>query len=377
MKRLALTVLVVSLLVFGLLGAVAAVGAAEEPLLFSGKIAAVDKYGNVMTDISPEMVAASGAEVGDVVIVKIGDNVIVLPFVTTYGDVDRGTALMRPRDTGIQLAINYGNFAVTYGVSEGSQVSIYMKEKGAYLSDIAIRHLEKLEKRDDYDSDEAFANFRQVTAGKIKPGVLYRVSHPSLGDDRSSYAAKLVEEHGIKTILNLSDTSEEFEQNLAHSEYYRELNEAGNVVAVGMGVDFAAKEFTAKLKTVMEFMIAHDGPYAVHCVEGKDRVGIVVALLEGLAGATVDEIVQDYMVSYENYFKVEKGTEGYKLVSKIMYDQLKEMNNGQPVTDADVKAVVVNYLKNSVGLDNEQIKELEIKLVGEASAYAEEVLLAA
>ena len=377
MKRLALTVLVVSLLVFGLLGAVAAVGAAEEPLLFSGKIAAVDKYGNVMTDISPEMVAASGAEVGDVVIVKIGDNVIVLPFVTTYGDVDRGTALMRPRDTGIQLAINYGNFAVTYGVSEGSQVSIYMKEKGAYLSDIAIRHLEKLEKRDDYDSDEAFANFRQVTAGKIKPGVLYRVSHPSLGDDRSSYAAKLVEEHGIKTILNLSDTSEEFEQNLAHSEYYRELNEAGNVVAVGMGVDFAAKEFTAKLKTVMEFMIAHDGPYAVHCVEGKDRVGIVVALLEGLAGATVDEIVQDYMVSYENYFKVEKGTEGYKLVSKIMYDQLKEMNNGQPVTDADVKAVVVNYLKNSVGLDDEQIKELEIKLVGEASAYAEEVLLAA
>ena len=377
MKRLALTVLVVSLLVFGLLGAVAAVGAAEEPLLFSGKIAAVDKYGNVMTDISPEMVAASGAEVGDVVIVKIGDNVIVLPFVTTYGDVDRGTALMRPRDTGIQLAINYGNFAVTYGVSEGSQVSVYMKEKGAYLSDIAIRHLEKLEKRDDYDSDEAFANFRQVTAGKIKPGVLYRVSHPSLGDDRSSYAAKLVEEHGIKTILNLSDTSEEFEQNLAHSEYYRELNEAGNVVAVGMGVDFAAKEFTAKLKTVMEFMIAHDGPYAVHCVEGKDRVGIVVALLEGLAGATVDEIVQDYMVSYENYFKVEKGTEGYKLVSKIMYDQLKEMNNGQPVTDADVKAVVVNYLKNSVGLDDEQIKELEIKLVGEASACAEEVLLAA
>ncbi len=377
MKRLALTVLVVSLLVSGLLGAVAAVGDAEETLLFSGKIAAVDKYGNVMTDISPEMVAASGAEVGDVVIVKIGDNVIVLPFVTTYGDVDRGTALMRPRDTGIQLAINYGNFAVTYGVSEGSQVSIYMKEKGAYLSDIAIRHLEKLEKRDDYDSDEAFANFRQVTAGKIKPGVLYRVSHPSLGDDRSSYAAKLVEEHGIKTILNLSDTSEEFEQNLAHSEYYRELNEAGNVVAVGMGVDFAAKEFTAKLKTVMEFMIAHDGPYAVHCVEGKDRVGIVVALLEGLAGATVDEIVQDYMVSYENYFKVEKGTEGYKLVSKIMYDQLKEMNNGQPVTDADVKAVVVNYLKNSVGLDDEQIKELEIKLVGEASACAEEVLLAA
>jgi len=84
-------------------------------------------------------------------------------------------------------------------------------------------------------------------------------------------------------------------------------------------------------------------------VEGKDRAGIVVAVLQGLSGATVDEIVEDYMVSYENYFKVEKGTEGYKLVSKIMYDQLCEMNNGEPVTDANLKAVVVNYLKNMVG----------------------------
>lgn len=345
--------------------------------LFTWAAEATTETGGMRTDIGPDTVAASGAEVGDVVIVKIGNHVIVLPLVTTYGDVDRGTPLMRPRDTGIQLAINYGDFASAYGASEGTPVVVYMKEKGAYLSDIAIRHLEKLEKREDYESDEAFANFREVTAGNMKPGVLYRVSHPSLGDDRSSYAAKLVEEHGIKTILNLSDTLEEFEQNLAHSEYYRGLNEAGNVVAVGMGVDFAAKDFTAKLKTVMEFMIAHDGPFAVHCVEGKDRAGLVVALLQGLAGATVEEIVQDYMVSYENYFKVEKGTEGYKLVSKIMYDQLKEMNNGRPVTDADVKAVVVNYLTSSVGLNDEQIKELEIKLVGEASAQVGEVFLAA
>jgi len=112
-------------------------------------------------------------------------------------------------------------------------------------------------------------------------------------------------------------------------------------------------------------------------VEGKDRVGIVIAVLEGLGGATVDEIVEDYMVSYENYYKVQKGTEGYKLVSKIMYDQLKEMNNGQPVTDDNVKAVVVNYLKNLVGLDDEQIEKLETRLVGESSARAEVVLIAA
>ena len=82
MKRLTSVVFIVSLLVLGSLGAHATVGASEDLLLFSGKIASVDKYGNVMTDISREMVEASGAEVGDIVIVKVGDHELVLPFVT-------------------------------------------------------------------------------------------------------------------------------------------------------------------------------------------------------------------------------------------------------------------------------------------------------
>lgn len=377
MRRLASLALVVALLVFGSLCAYASAPAAEGALLFSGKISAVDKYGNSMTDITEDAVKASGAEVGDIVVVKVGEHAITVPFVTIYGDVDRGSALIRVTGGYAQLAINYGNFATTYGVAAGSEMQVYAREKGTYLSQIEIRHLTKLEKREEYSSDEAFANFREVTAGNIMPGVLYRVSHPSLGDERSTYAGRLVQEHGIRTILNLSDTPEEFAASLAHSDYYRSLHEAGNIIAVGMGVDFAAKDFLAKFKAALEFMIAHDGPYAVHCVEGKDRAGIVIAVLEGLAGATVDEIVEDYMVSYENYYKVQKGTEGYKIVSKIMHDQLKEMNNGQPVTDDMVKTVVVNYLTNMVGLSEEQVKALETKLVGGNSVLAKSLLTAA
>jgi protein tyrosine/serine phosphatase len=364
LKRLASIALIVSLLVLGSISA----SAAADTILLSGKISAVDKYGNSMTDITEAAVKASGAEVGDIVAVKVGEREIVAPFVTIYGDVDRGTPLMRVTDGYVQLAINYGNFATTYEAAVGTEVQVFAREKGTYLSQIEIRHLTKLEKREEYDSDEAFANFREVTEGNIKPGVLYRVSHPSLGDERSTYAGKLIEEHGIRTILNLSDTPEEFAESLTHSDYYRSLHEAGNVISVGMGVDFAAKDFTDKLKAALEFMIDHEGPYAVHCVEGKDRAGIVIAVLQGLAGATVNEIVEDYMVSYENYYRVQKGTQGYEIVSKIMHDQLKEMNNGQPVSDNEVKAVVVNYLTNMVGLSEEQIRQLEVKLVGEASA---------
>lgn len=50
-----------------------------------------------------------------------------------------------------------------------------------------------------------------------------------------------------------------------------------------MGVDFAAEEFNAKLKTGLVYLIDNEGPYLIHCNEGKDRAGFVAALLEALA----------------------------------------------------------------------------------------------
>ena len=71
-----------------------------------------------------------------------------------------------------------------------------------------------------------------------------------------------------------------------------------------MGVDFFAPDFTEKLAAGLRFMISNEPPYLVHCNEGKDRAGMTIALLEALSGATMDEIIADYMESYENYYGV-------------------------------------------------------------------------
>ena len=39
-------------------------------------------------------------------------------------------------------------------------------------------------------------------------------------------------------------------------------------------------------------------------MEGKDRTGYVCALLEGLCGATYEEIVADYLITYANYYHI-------------------------------------------------------------------------
>ena len=62
-----------------------------------------------------------------------------------------------------------------------------------------------------------------------------------------------------------------------------------------------SEDFANKLREGLLFMIKRT-PYLIHCVEGKDRAGITVALLEAIMDASVEEIYKDYVKSYENYF---------------------------------------------------------------------------
>jgi hypothetical protein len=57
-----------------------------------------------------------------------------------------------------------------------------------------------------------------------------------------------------------------------------------------------------------------------------------------------------------------KGTERYDLIAKIMTDQLKEMNSNKPVTDLNLRSVMFLYLKNTVGLSDEQIALLRTRI---------------
>ena len=46
----------------------------------------------------------------------------------------------------------------------------------------------------------------------------------------------------------------------------------------------------------VELIAAHvaDGPVLVHCMAGKDRTGIVVALVQAAIGVPLESIVEDY-----------------------------------------------------------------------------------
>ena len=274
--------------------------------------------------------------------------------------MDNGNVIVLPDSAGnVTVAINMGNFSSTYNAPEGTAVSFLMAEKAGYLEEYTIRNIDALRTnvREDYDSDAVFANFRAVTVGDIAEGRLYRSSspvNPELG--RNTYADALAKEAGIKTVLNLADDEETMKGYEGYAEsYYSTLS----VIPLNMGVDFAAEDFNAKLKEGLVYLSEHEGPYLVHCNEGKDRAGFVSALLEALCGAGLDEIVEDYMRSYENYYHVENHSDRWTRIAQSNIIKslcaISGVDSEEALNKADLQKAAETYLTGTVGLTAEQV----------------------
>ena len=336
----------------------------------SGTVAIVDRYGNITLSLLAQNLYNAGFELGDILTITIGELELDAPLCTSYSDVDTGSVVIRaPGGLGtrnIIIAINMGNFAETNTIAEGAEVTLALKEAGGYLNEWELRQLERTNVREDYDSDEIFANFRSVEVGEFADGVYFRSSSPidpELG--RAAYADDLCEAAGIMTVINLSNSEEEAEALFAaegfDSPYYKSLYDNGNVICLAMGVDFSSDDFAAKLKLGLEFLLDNDGPFLVHCTEGKDRAGFVTGILAALMGATAEEIKTDYLESFVNYYKVEPNSEQYDRIgdSNILESMrgIAGLEKGADLTDVDLAAAAEDYL-TGIGLDAAQITAL-------------------
>ena len=211
-------------------------------------------------------------------------------------------------------------------------------------------------------SDEEFANFREVTAGRIGAGRLYRSSspiNPKYGRDR--YADQALENHGIKSIINLEDTEADAK---GYSGYEGSYYSRQNVLYLNLGVDLTLEYNRAKLVKAMEYIAGEETPVLVHCMEGADRAGVFVALLECLMGASAEEIRQDYMVSFCNYYDLVPGTEQYEQVSHGIESHLETVFGAESFEGLDLQQEAESFFLSS-GVDSETLAAVKKKLSGE------------
>ena len=349
----------------------------------------IQKYGNLVLTIEKKDLDAMGAEYGDVFTVSFQDTEVYAPYCTNYSDVDLGSIVLRNDGETLILAINMGDFATTYSIAEkvsnpdktykwifeegktmeDISLLLTLTGKGEYRDEWLIHQLSRTDNREDYSSDAAFANFREIKGGKIGEGALFRSSSPINNEiGRAKYADALIKENGIRTVMNLADSEESIlsymEKEDFASPYYASLFENGNVIALNMGVSFKTREFQASLSEGLTFLASKEGPYLVHCTEGKDRAGFTSALLSALMGLTYQEIVEDYMTTYENYYHIEKGSEQYEAVKKSNIDSMLSFIasvESDKLSQVDLSLKAEEFLL-AIGMEEETVRKLKENL---------------
>ena len=284
----------------------------DQSMLVQATVIEIEKYGHAVLNVTTADFMAVGFELGDIVCVRFGTREYTMPLFDGYYS-NPGGLLLRASDAEecIAVCINYGDFSDVNGISVGDTVEITMSEKAGMLAIQELYALQYSNKREDYSDDASFANFRAVTAGRIGNGKLYRTASPINNENgRADYADNLIESVGVTTVLNLADSDEDVEGYLADSEcdseYYRHLYETGSVIAIDLTGNFYSEEFASSVAKGLTFLARNEAPYCIHCTEGKDRAGFTAMLLEALMGATLDEIISDYMISFYNYYGIDK-----------------------------------------------------------------------
>lgn len=344
-------------------------------------VAEIQKYGNLVLSISASDFLAQGYAYGDVITAQIGSQTFAMPVGTNYSDVDNGNPVCRVTDGQVILAINMGDLATTSGIAiktkideepgyrweytenvhQPTQIILSMKEPGGYYDEYVMRQLTRTNERQDYAalSDAQFANFRKVETTGM--GLLYRSSSPVNPElNRSGYADAAMESAGIKTVVNLADTDEGLR---VYEGYEGSYYQGCGVIALNLGVDFTAPDFQTGLARGLRFMIQHKGPYLIHCTEGKDRAGFTAAVLASLMGASAEEVVADYMITYENYYGVSKGSEQYQAIARSNIEKSLEAAFGvEDIFAADMSKAAETYLIEKLALTPQEVVELKVNL---------------
>lgn len=193
----------------------------------------------------------------------------------------------------------------------------------------------------------------------FRKGILLRSGSPSLA---SAKAYEEMKEFGVKTVIDLRSKAEfehygnPFNDGVTHfyniplfvgdpdaandpTMKYLETHTMGDFYI--MMVRVLGPEIVEILRIILK---ETDGYILFHCAHGKDRTGVVCAILYMLIGADPDDIVLNYKVSYE-YAK--------HFLDPLIADRVDNMKHTLR-SDAPNMVTLLNYFKEEYNLNIEQ-----------------------
>lgn len=305
----------------------------DKSLEFSSGIFEYQKFQSVLFDISPEDFMAKGFKYGDSCDVTYSNGRVYedVPFYSGYFAPTNTPALVHYQGTkNIEMCNCSGDSLWEEAeCKEGDTVTVRLRKRGKYLSTQKALSMVYSNDRKDFSSDETFANFREMKGGNLKEKMFYRGASPVNNEyNRANFAGKAIKDNNIKFVLNLADNEadiEEYKKDKGiESSYYMDLYDDGKVALLSLTSSYRTAKYGEDLVTGLNTMSQNEGPYYIHCTEGKDRTGFVCILIECIANCTYDEMEYDYMVTYYNYYGIAK-TSNHKTYAAVERAKFQDM----------------------------------------------------
>jgi protein tyrosine phosphatase len=209
------------------------------------------------------------------------------------------------------------------------------------------------------------SNFREINCGTIAPELLYRSNHPICGGKQVKDIILAANGAKIQTIINLSDNICSLKQKIIHCPWYRKVFEKNNVIALNMDRNFNIMnvKFCKKLRDGLIFLMEHEPPYLIHCEAGIDRTGFLSMLLESFMGATFDDIVKDYMLSFID--DIEYSLNDHKSGSRLIIDIFSKINGETIDANENLQYLSTTYLLKKIKLSSGEAQILANRLMSQ------------
>jgi protein-tyrosine phosphatase len=147
--------------------------------------------------------------------------------------------------------------------------------------------------------------------GQVRPGAMVRMEAPRRLTEAGWAAAWA---HGVRTILDLRDADErepdcaprpagittvQVPLDPVGTPFYEHWKKIDNLASPLYFPAMLAEHPERVIAAVLAIASAAPGCVVFHCAGGKDRTGLLALVLLTLAGATPDDIIADYLLTYD------------------------------------------------------------------------------
>jgi protein-tyrosine phosphatase len=159
---------------------------------------------------------------------------------------------------------------------------------------------------------EGCVNVRDLGGlGEVRPRAVVRMEEPT-ALRQAGWAAAW--DHGVRTVVDLRHADECLPDHASRppgittvrapldpvgTPFHEHWSAIDNLASPLYFPAMLAEHPQPVLAAVREIANAAPGCVAIHCASGKDRTGLLSLVLLTFAGATPDEIIADYLLSFE------------------------------------------------------------------------------